>query len=70
MGAKRKGKKKATTEVNVEAAEELQALEAIYGGDLVADDDRHGFSLRILPHPVCLEHSLPALDERSKLLDG
>ena len=41
-----------------QAAEELAALEAIYRDDIQIDDDRHGFSLRVLPHPAELQENL------------
>lgn len=52
MGGKRKGKKKTHADHNVEAADELVALQAIYGSDLDPDRDRHGFQLLVVPHPV------------------
>ena len=33
-------------------------MEAIYGDDIQIDDDRHGFSLRVLPHPAELQENL------------
>lgn len=38
-------------EVKQEIAEEILALEAIYGDDFVLDLDGVGFSLRVVPHP-------------------
>ena len=60
MGGRRKKKRQgpqADTH-NEEAAEELEALEAIYGEDLAVDEDRHGFALRVLPHPAELQDNL------------
>jgi hypothetical protein len=59
MGRKKKQRRPPNTEGHKEAAEELAALEAIYGGDDIhIDDDRHGFSLRVLPHPAELQENL------------
>lgn len=58
MGKKRKQRRPANAEGQEEAAEELAALEAIYGEDITVDDDRHGFSLRALPHPADLQENL------------
>ena len=58
MGRKKKQRRPPHAEGHEEAAEELAALEAIYGDDIQIDDDRHGFSLRILPHPAELQENL------------
>jgi hypothetical protein len=38
-------------EVKQEIAEEILALEAIYGEDFLLDADGVGFGLRVVPHP-------------------
>lgn len=54
MAKKRKAKAKKRVRArdkDGEAAEELLALEAIYGEELSVLPDRSGFSLLIVPHP-------------------
>ncbi|KIZ01806.1 putative serine/threonine-protein kinase GCN2 [Monoraphidium neglectum] len=56
MGNKKKKKKAAAVggpppEVKQEIAEEILALEAIYGEDFQLDADGVGFALRVVPHP-------------------
>ena len=57
MGRKKKQRRPPNAEGHEEAAEELAALAAIYD-DIQIDDDRHGFSLRVLPHPAELQENL------------
>lgn len=58
MGRKKKQRRPPTNAEGEQAAEELAALEAIYGDDIQIDEDRHGFSLRVLPHPAELQENL------------
>lgn len=59
MGKRKKQQRRPTNaEGQEEAAEELAALEAIYGEDISVDDDRHGFSLKVLPHPAAMQENL------------
>ncbi len=58
MGKRKKPRKALIAEGQEEAQEELTALEAIYAEELTVDDDRHGFSLRVLPHPAELQQNL------------
>lgn len=58
MGKRKKQRRAPNAEGQEEANEELLALEAIYAEDLTVDDDRHGFSLRVLPHPAELQQNL------------
>lgn len=58
MGKRKKQRRPVNAEGQEDAAEELAALEAIYGDDIQIDDDRHGFSLRVLPHPAELQENL------------
>jgi hypothetical protein len=44
-------KKKKNSDQNTEMEEELQALSSIYDEEFRIDEDRHGFMLRVVPHP-------------------
>ena len=57
MGRKKKQRRPPIADGHEEAAEELAALQAIYES-IELDDDRHGFSLRVLPHPAELQENL------------
>ena len=51
MAKKRKKKMAKRRGMQEEAKEELEVLAAIFGDHFTVDEDAHGFSLHIVPHP-------------------
>ena len=51
MARKKKKKSLKRRELQEEAKEELEVLAAIFGDQFSADEDSHGFSLQVVPHP-------------------
>lgn len=51
MAKKKKKKSSKRREMQQEAKEELEVLAAIFGDHFTLDEDAHGFSLQVVPHP-------------------
>lgn len=51
MAKKKKKKSVKRREMQEEAKEELEVLAAIFGDQFSLDEDAHGYSLHIVPHP-------------------
>ena len=51
MAKKKKKKSLKRREMQEEAKEELEVLAAIFGDHFVLDEDAHGFTLQVVPHP-------------------
>ena len=51
MAKKKKKKSVKRREMQEEAKEELEVLAAIFGDHFTLDEDAHGYSLHIVPHP-------------------
>lgn len=59
MPGKKKKKKKTGNfaSENPDVEEELIALDSIYGDSFEFDEDRHGFTVLIVPHPGEMEEN-------------
>ena len=51
MGRRKKKKGPKSREMQEEAKEELEVLEAIFGDQFSLDEDAHGFKMQLVPHP-------------------
>ena len=51
MAKKKKKKSLKRREMQEEAKEELEVLAAIFGDHFSLDEDAHGFTLQVVPHP-------------------
>ena len=50
MGRRKKKKGSKSREMQEEAKEELEVLEAIFGDQFSLDEDAHGFNMHLVPH--------------------
>jgi hypothetical protein len=63
MAKKKKKIKKHTVgfALSQDVTDEIIALAAIYGEDFELDEDSHGYTVRIVPHPGDVEPNLVAV---------
>jgi hypothetical protein len=63
MAKKKKKTKKQSAgwALSQEVTDEIIALAAIYGEDFELDEDSHGYTVRIVPHPGDFEPNLCAV---------